>query len=183
MRNLVFGFFAVLAIAATSCKPSVTEQRLQKIDSLIVVIDSCAGALEKIEYNKVVEYHNNAESQLDFIAKHYLDTMSAELSIFLSDYRADRKSLGRLKKSYDDQLNEIEYSKKQLNDLRSVVEQKKLTDEEYAEFYGMENESVFMAKKMVENMKYWYATSKDHYEKANPRVTAIVDSLKANGYR
>lgn len=183
MKNFLIGLIAISAMWATSCKPSITEQRLQKIDSLIVIVDSCELALKKIEYNKVVEYHNNAEAQLDFISKHYLDTIPAELGMFLSDYRADRKSLGRLKKSYDDQLNEINYSKEQLTDLRGVVEQKKLTDEEYTEFFSMENESVFMLKKMVENMKYWYATSKEHYEKANPRVESIVDSLKANGYR
>ena len=161
-----------------SCGRKNNSDQLQKIDSLIVVLDELEKKIQTIDTAKIGEIYRVCNADLVFIQKNYKDTMDRELAIFLSDYHALKKSSTRLMESIVDQDYEIGYSKNQLKNLKLDLNNDLYNEDLFAEYFNSEQSAIEKMDETIQNTISWYQNAIQMFDTNSVKVKAIISDLK-----
>lgn len=168
----------IVLLGCISCK-EVNNKQVQALDALELQLDSVATMLEPVTTNfeKLDNYHNTAKASLKFIQKNYLDTMPLDLGVFLSDYRSDRKLLGWSVEHYTKCLNELNYSRLQVKQLRADVENNLVGDVEFQEYQATEATNIETLLDDTYELSLKWEKGIKRFEERNPKVQELVKEL------
>jgi len=176
--KLHFILLAITAVVLAACSPGYNKEQMAKADSLLGHLDNVTTKLESMDTVIVDKYYRTANEALKFIQDNYTDTMEKEAGFLLSDYQVTRKSLRRLRETYIEEVDMLEYSRKQLSDLKTDIKNNLLTEEHFNEYFNAESEAVSRLIESIENMSSWHQSTIKKFEERNPKVQKIVEELK-----
>jgi DNA repair exonuclease SbcCD ATPase subunit len=178
-KNAIIFFTAILASTLIlSCASSVNELYIEKVNLLEKKIDSLSLALAQIDTAKVASYYSSSVNSLKFIQETHPDTMSKEIAFFLSDFKANKKSLERLVETCREQSDELVFSKSQLEKLKTDIKNSLLYEEQFTQYLETEKAAIEKSTQTIANLNQWYQTSVKKYEEWNPKVQQLVEKLK-----
>jgi len=143
MRTLLVLLFAA-TVFGTGCQKTSFDAELETIDSMQVTVEAVQQKLTQYDAGMLKEHAKKANKQLTFIANNWMkeDTLPKPAAVFLSSYKANKKSL----QFYAEQINRMEeeatYTLAQLSKLRGDIKNDMLTKEQVKEFLSDENQAV-----------------------------------------
>lgn len=118
MKQLIIFLIAVGALATVSCEQSVHTAKIKRIDTLLNILDTSLAKISSWEAEDIQRAKKEAEADLHFIQRSYPDSMDLSLATRLGDYKINRKLLKTILENGDGLKNEMEYSVRQLKNLR-----------------------------------------------------------------
>ncbi len=125
----------LLLLTLISCTDKKTEIRVQKIDSLIGVIDSLNINLVKINIDSISHIYDNTNEIIKVYKKTTHRFKRNKLIKNMEYASAINKACRKFLSKYSSFQKELTYSKHQLEALRHDVDEKLLTDSLYNNYY------------------------------------------------
>ena len=173
-----FWLLCIISIVCISCMGEA-DPRLQKLDALDAKLAKVDSLYQPVDADtaRIRAYFNNAVKSLKFVQNNYTDTMPLDLAVFLSDYRADRKLLGWTAKTAHSCAVDMTYARKQIANLRTDIENNKLDDSKFEEYYATEAGSIEELLTLVTDLNGKWQKAISRYEERNPRVQELVNEL------
>ena len=178
------GLFLITAVIAfSSCQNSALKSELDETRRLIQSVDSVETAMSALDLTVVDSAGHTVANQMAYIQNHWGDTLTRETAAMLTIYRRSgktlKKDLGRAS-----QINEeIDYSRKQLQNLLSDGENGFFNKEEYNEKLNAERRAV--SNLVSESGSFLFAVEARmlDYNRLYPVVDSLIDDLYLRGYR
>ena len=157
----------------------VNKEYVAKLDALDAQLDSVETMLVPVTTNleTLQAHHKTAKASLKFIQKNYRDTMPLDLGLFLSDYRSDRKLLGWSVDRYSKCLNEFNYSRLQIKQLRADVENNLVGEVEFKEYSTTEATNIETLADDTYELALKWEKAIERFEERNPKVQELVKEL------
>ena len=173
--NLSIIAAGIIALASCSTGQKMISY-IDKIDSLSLALENETRMYENIDSNLIISYISKMDFQMDTLDS--LTNISENQKIVAYTYL--RKSMKMYLVENPQILEEIEFTKKQLTDLKYDAENKLIGEKEQQLYFEKENESV---KALLEKMKMYHQKINSqirNYELLNPTIDYLIDSLKLN---
>lgn len=176
--NLLVIALIALTTILPSCKRTKYAKEIVSLDSLQTTLVKTDSALKSIDAAKTNAYYLEAKNNLAYIQNNFKDTMEREMAMFLSDYHSILKSLEMFNKERDKYIKELDYSRKQIENLihdlqKNAVEKTKIT-----EYCTIETK---FANELISSVNYVVNLAKQElidFEQKNKRVLEIMNELK-----
>jgi hypothetical protein len=178
MKNLISILTAIVifTIVFTACNHPNREKRINKIDSLSMVLTKVDSMLTyQINHDDILSRFNELKKNQEAMSPYFLKLTQKEKSDY-DQYTSSEKHFKNLIASFENYKKELEYSNKQINDLREDVNNKAIKKDKFEEFYVIESKAVYNLLNVVKTEVY--KTNK-HIEKNNlylPIVLQIIES-------
>ncbi|MCK5823220.1 MAG: hypothetical protein KAG95_04395 [Bacteroidales bacterium] len=140
MKRIIIIIF-VASVFLFSCVNKETKVKIDKIDSLLIQIDSLSYELEQVKIDSLRAVYSVTKSNNEFFQNNNFDM--PEDKAFIKDfggYGLVGKNLKRLLGSYNTMNTDIEYSKKQLINLRHDIKKELLTNSDTINRYIIDEE-------------------------------------------
>ena len=156
-----------------------------RIDKVISVLDSTNLMTAKIDFEAEEANAQKIKSDMEFIQANFKDTLTHSMGYLLSDYHAlldgeeeeEKKQAG--KEQYEIMLKkELDYTKKQLLNLRHDAENTDVTIETLNKYLEAESTAVFKLNDYVKHKQLEFERKNNQFKLLQPKVQAFIDSLK-----
>lgn len=181
MKHLAILFICTLIVI--SCTDEKVTQHLNDIKTLQNKVDSSNTAFSELNMEKITEYRQNAESQMEFIEANYHDTVSFENAKYVDVYYANFRLMRKLMMNHKKLDSEITYTNSQLVKLYADVKNGLVADSTYSHYYSGEKKATDAIIESVATLKDWeYRTIKRYNGMVQP-IDSIILELKNQGYR
>ncbi|MCB0481235.1 MAG: hypothetical protein KDC83_07365 [Flavobacteriales bacterium] len=177
MRTIIL--LVVISAFFGSCNNNPNQPEINKVDSLLTILDSAQKELMIINPKALSDMKDTVTFDLKFLQIEYADTMSLDKAILVDAYGRTLKSISKFEKTFMEQSKDVEYSTTQLTDMKKDLESGILNKVSFNEFYPAEEESVARLMESNGNMKIWFESVKDSYEKRRGPVVKLMDEVKA----
>lgn len=105
------------------------------------------------------------------------DTINKETAILISDYAASRKSMKMFLDNYGSIIQEVEYTKDQLEALKSDLKNSAIPEDKFSDYFGNEVKSVEKLKELINNLLQWHDSAIIMYETKNQAIDKLLDTL------
>ncbi len=140
----ISGILLVFAILITACgNHSNREKRLASADSLIIVLDKVDSMLNnEFKYDSIMLRFNVIKETQEALGPFILKFSQKEKSDF-NQFSGCEKQFKNSIASYESFKNELVYSKKQINDLKSDFKNKAIKKEKFDDFFSTESKAVY----------------------------------------
>ncbi|HEY9113126.1 MAG TPA: hypothetical protein VIN10_00410 [Bacteroidales bacterium] len=149
---------------------------LTKIDSLTTVLANDASAFQTIDTTLISSKIKNIESQLA-----NLDLIDSSLRIpERINYSEISKSFKLFLEENNQIIEEINFSKKQLSNLRIDTENELLNSDDLKLYFEQECEAVAILQHKMELYQKKINSQLDNYEVFNSKIGYLLDSLSKN---
>lgn len=153
---------------------SVEEGYTTRLDTLDQMLDE-TSALLQIDFSTIEERKNLIFDHLRYVDQFYDQEMSLEFANGLSKYKGIKKAYTHFTKEYHKIVDRTNVLKKQASDLRTSVEKKELTKEEFKKFYAQEKHNIMENKTDAEHLSSTVLSLEPEYQ----RISRMVyDELK-----
>ena len=147
MKN--FAIVLLSFVLFIGCKPDPNEESIKKIDALLVQVKEAESGLSGLSPDKYLPYMDTINFDVKFIQQEFSDTMTLAIGTKVDGYYRIVKSISKYESTYNDQLKDIKYSSKQLNNLRSDLGVGVLDSNLLAMYLPTESEAV---SRLLESM-------------------------------
>lgn len=182
MRYLILSILVGTLIFA-GCESNVHSVKIQRIDSLLTMLDTSIQKLEQLDSKKISVAKKEAEEHLHFIQKNYPDSMGMNLAGRLGDYKINRKLLKTLLENGDGLKGEMEYSVKQLEDLRHDLKADRIDSTQAAEYLRDEWEAASTLMQRYNLIANRYQSGLKKHEELKVIADSIIKELNRRGIR
>jgi len=170
---------ALALLMLVSCTDKKTEQRVQKIDSLLEIIDSLNTNLVKINIDSINQIYSNTSDIIDvykkagykFRQKRLIQNMEYASSI----NKSCRKFIGK----YSSFQKELSYSKHQLQTLKHDVDNQLLTDSLYDNYYSVEKNILEKLDKDFMISEEWMNEKIELYKLVADDMNQLKDTIQS----
>lgn len=163
-----------------SCKHTNREHNLAKVDSLMVVLEKADNMLKtEINYDSVTFMFNELKNIEEAISPVLIKLTQKEKSDYMQ-LMSSEKHFKNLIASFDKYNEELEYSKKQLQNLKFDFENRIIKKEKFNEYLETEKKAVYS---LLNSLKTEVYKNKKHFERFyyfNPIVEKIIVDKKLN---
>jgi uncharacterized coiled-coil DUF342 family protein len=168
-----------VGITFTSCNQQVKEDRLKRIDSLGVHLNYIAETLEEMDSIMLVNRINDIRVSSGWIIDNITDTLDQRPGLIFGDFVRSKKYLEQAVTRYDEVRKELNYSRRQLETLRTDVKENFFSEEEFKGYFNTESASIERLIHATDELKSKYETSNERYTSLKPKMNHILDSIKA----
>lgn len=180
MKKLLFLFVAFCSLlTSTSCDQQLRKKRLARIDSLESHLNGVQDVLNNVDSVLLENRIRDIDQTSNWVYDNITDTLSAKPGLLFGDYMRSKKYLGQALTRYKDVRNELIYSKKQINTLRTDVQNGFYSQEEFKAYFDVEATSISKLNEAADELQSNYEMSTERYQKFKPGVNQLVDSIKS----
>lgn len=161
----------------SSCVPSEFKNEVTAIDSLQMIIKNTSAKFEMSDLEKIKEASEKISKNLTLLQNFYKDTMDRETSFLFSDYQKAGKFFGKALKQQAALKKEIDYSKKQLENLKAIVLEHSVSKPVFWGYLGTESKAVNELANMNVFTKETVEYELKQFETMHPKIEKIVSKL------
>ncbi len=174
MKNTLYIF--LLYVVFTSCGKE--NEHTQKINSLLILIDSCEKVYQQIDTGFIKQSSQQVKDLTTQYKQIITDSLDKSMILKTQSMNVLNTSLSRFMKSYLSGLNEFEYSRKQLEDLKKDIQNHVIVSEDIVKYLKTEEDAILKLKQYVHDLKVWEQNTKESKNKIVPEFISFLDSLK-----
>jgi predicted RNA-binding protein with EMAP domain len=177
---LPFCLLSLSIILTPSCNFTSFKKEIKSCDSLIVILDSTEAIFAGIDSAKYIAIHHEVKERIQAIENHYRainDTMPKKQAFMLSDYRMVFKGVKRFNQHYQQHKAEIKYTKNQLTNLKTDLQNKAITKPLATRFLVEEARTVSELSLAVKSFDVQNKSTYEKYQSQNPVMVQFLDSL------
>lgn len=174
IRNLIV---ILLLVATISCTDKKNDAKIQKIDSLITIVDSLNNALLRVNIDSINQIFNNTSDAISIFRKTNSNCCRAKILQNMEYASTINKSCGKYIGKYTSFQKELSYSSHQLQNLRKDTENKQLNDSIFYEYYSVEKSIIQKIHTDFTISKDWVYKQMELYEIAKEDINSIKDTL------
>jgi len=171
-------FSSVFLLFLQSCSSESKTEDINRIDSLVTVLDSLQIMLNTIDTAEIQIAYKIYAKNIEKIRTAFDEKNDKDIWQVLTRYGLSRKPLRDYMKHYNNYMSDIQLSYKQLNALKKDIKANVLKDEEIKKYTSDEAEIVrflhISVSHLVENTKRYY----DVYLELNPQVETLLSEDK-----
>ena len=171
------GALLFFIISLSSCTPTEFKNEVSAIDSLQMIVKNISAKFEISNVEKIKEASEKVSKNMTLIRNFYKDSMDRETSFLFSDYQKAGKFFGKALKQQTELKKEIDYSKKQLENLKAVLLEHTVTKPVFWGYFGTESRAV----KELGNMNIFTKDAVDYelkqFETIHSKIEKIVSKL------
>lgn len=161
-----------------SCNESKFKAELKTIDSLNVVLDSVQIKMGEIDTVIIKKAYKEYLANIALLNKYFNDKKEDSTWQLMGSYGAVKTSLKPFTKNYTEYYSEIEYSRKQIDSLKSDIESGNLEKEKIKEYTKTEAEAVSKLMIIVVSSVDGAKTGLKLLDSLNPKVDKVIERLK-----
>ena len=162
----------------SSCSETQNEKSIQQVDSLLTVVTGAQvnlSALNPDDYSSLVD---TVKQDVQFIQSQYPDTMDLQTALKVDYYYRTIKSVRKFSETYSSQNSELNYTIKQLNNLKNDLAIEILDKESFMEIFPAESQAVSRHKESVENLKAWHESIGTSYNRHKSGIDSLIVHIK-----
>ena len=138
MKNLLF---FILAIALLDSCTGAFDKEIGEVESLNKIVLEAEKSVLSLDTGEI--FAVKRQLALDIKAMESItDTLSREEIFAMTGYMEGKKRLYNFVNNYNNYLEEIEFAKNQLDNLKTDLENSKITKQEFTEYYVLEQSEV-----------------------------------------
>lgn len=178
MKYVVF-MSVSLMLALSSCNNQVEKERLSKIDSLGTHLNHVREVVTAVDSALIVRRLDEMNHTGEWLLDNLTDTLDRQTGLVVGDYLRCQKFYRKSMDRYKLVRNELEYSEKQLQNLRTDVKNSFYSEEEFKGYFETEATSVERLVNATDELEGTYEAVNQQYQKFKPSVTEILDSIKS----
>ncbi len=176
-------FFLMVVTAAilwpllfSSCTSTKYLDEVNKIDSLLIVLDESEVLLNKADTNEIAEHFEIYLNNLDRIRDHFTDRDDEEAWSIYTRYGLLRKPLRDYKKNYHEFMGEIRYARQQLHALKDNLRRNTFEPEQVEEY--MHEEATFVEYIRLSSENLYNNTSLYHgmFIELTPKIDSLLEN-------
>ncbi len=171
--------FIALVTSLVSCNQQVTEERLQRIDSLGIHLNYVSETLNDVDSVMLMNRIGDVDRTSTWVYDNVTDTLERKPGLAFGDFQRSKKYLMQALARYGEVSRELQYSQKQLENLRKDVKESFYSEEEFAGYFKTEARSIGNLVNATDELKEKYASSNGRYAALKPVLNEIVDSIKS----
>ncbi len=178
----IYFAFIILCTALFACNSTPYTEEIREAEKLIATLDSAEGELAEIDTAGVRNASKGYSAKVGFIQnkfKNSQDTIDRELAELLTGYKELKKPYQRFIPIYESTRKEIEFSGKQLRNLKFDLENNSLDSQMVAEFMQAERDAVKKVIQSIEQLKTSKTVTKKKAAIWEPKIDSVVNALKA----
>ncbi len=177
MRKISFALILAGIVLLSGCMSNEQKQRVEKIDSLQVVLDSVSQKLNDIDSAQI---QANYQTIMEFNS--YLDSVPEENENqeLIDNYREAERNLRKYLANANKLNSELQLSYNQLDSLSYDVKHDLVPEGKFKYYYKDEEQSVGKLRELT-----WYLaeTSEGELKRFDSLQNAVEQYLKANNVR
>ena len=162
----------------SSCSETQNEKSIQQVDSLLTVVTGAQvnlSALNPDDYSSLVD---TVKQDVQFIQSQYPDTMDLQTALKVDYYYRTIKSVRKFSETYSSQNSELNYTIKQLNNLKNDLAIEIIDKESFMEIFPAESQAVSRHKESVENLKAWHESIGTSYNRHKSGIDSLIVYIK-----
>lgn len=148
------------------------------VDSLKIKVNEVEKKIAQVDSSKYMLITELLDKNLEFIDRHYKDTMYIETAQFLSDYAAVSQSLKQYSQQKTAMLNALNLSRSQLNALKHDLEKNTLHADSVGSYLNAEKKAVELLNESVGNGSQFVLNNFEKFDSLNPKVMEIVKRIE-----
>ena len=177
MKKLIFLSLS-LPFFFISCNNNKHPKEIKKIDSLITVIDSIEQNLINADTAKIRSVYNIYLNNIDQIKENFNDKKEDSTWSVITTYWIIRKPLKEFFKKCPHFFNEINFSKKQLDSLKTDINNNNIPENKISEYTKTEADAVNNLMQEV-SVSINLVNDRIHlFDSLNPKVIKVIEKLK-----
>ena len=155
------------------------KDKIGKVKSMYDILESAEEIVEQVDTGEAFSAHREIKQKLLFIQKNYPDTIDKPSALFIGDVHSMRKILTHFKESREEFEEEIEYSKEQLEDMISDLEENKMPADKFNEYYQTEMDAILDLNTRVQRATNNTLNSLEKYKDGKAKLDSIINGIKA----
>ena len=173
MKKVIF----LVLVAFISCTDKKTEIKVQKIDSLLEVVDSLNNYLAKINIDSINQIYNNTGEIIE-VYRNTTHRFKRNRLIQNMEYASSiNKTCRKFISKYSSLQKELSYSKHQLETLKHDVDNSLLTDSLYKKYYTVEKSILDNLDKTFIHDKEWVNEKIELYKLVADDMNQLKDTI------
>ncbi|MCB0795326.1 MAG: hypothetical protein KDB88_11370 [Flavobacteriales bacterium] len=165
--------FVLLLLGA--CRESADPAMMAELDGMILRVDSLTDRLNMIDTERCDRMDSAFRHQRDGIEALLVDTITKDTAMIIGNYyRAMNKSLGRVRKQWNEVHEELKKSRKQIEDLRHDLDRRLLPDGPKNTYFQQELLILDELDRNVNVLERSYATAVREWDDKAEQVERIL---------
>jgi DNA polymerase I-like protein with 3'-5' exonuclease and polymerase domains len=181
VKIIGLSLMAVLCLTISSCLNTKNSKHLNTIDSLYTVLDSVKIKLQSLDSSKVKSTFSDYKENIEKIKLFFDDKKDDSTWSTITTYGVIRKPLKEYTKTADSFWEEIAFSRKQLDSLKSDIKAKDIPEDKIKEYTKSEVEAVNSLNQQVTIVITRTKESMHLYDSLNPKIIKIIQKLEKTG--
>ena len=173
--------FLVLVLLATACNRTDYTTEISQIDSLMVELDSAKDMYSSIDTAGFSELSQSFSENTAFVQQVYKqrnDTMPRDVAMLMSEYRELKKPAKGFLVKHKSIGEELDFTEKQLEDLRHDLENNLLDSNFVDRMLTDEMKAVNEVESSVATLKLSGKFTKKKQAEMEPQVDSLIQVLK-----
>ena len=167
----------VVGLIFVSCNPN--QKEIGEVESLLALIEDSEKSLLSVDTSLVFEVKRQMDQDI-FSINTSGDTLTRKDAFKLDDVFGSKKRLHTIMRNYPGFLHQIEFSKKQLNNLKKDLEKGLVTKEDFTSYYKAEQNEVMELNSQISKALAGLDLSVIKFKKDRPIVLEILKKRKLN---
>ncbi len=174
MKKHVLILFTLL-LGFVACK-NAYEKEIGEVEGLITMVDELEKAVLSVDTSKA--FAAKRKMAMDIKAIDNLnDTLDRETAFRLDELFKDKKVIFRFNTNYTSILDQIEYTKKQLADLKQDLNNGLITKEEFDTYYAIEHSSIMDLNTQINKSVAGVEEAVQAYELFKGDIDKLINDL------
>ncbi len=175
MNKYILGL-VLIALSFNACK-NPNEKEIGEVEVLIAKAIETEKILLSVDTSKECSTKRQLELDLASFSK-IGDTLSREDAFKVADYFGSKKKFYRLTAGYPKFIDQIETSKKQLNDFKQDLENGLIKKENYSIYYTEEHSALKDLDVQINKLITGIDAVVEKYENDRPELLKLIEELK-----
>jgi len=175
MNKYILGILFIALIFGACNNPN--EKEIREVDALIAKATETEKSLLSLDTAKVFGTKRQLEKDIATFTK-IGDTLTKEDAFKISDIFGSKKKFYRLTAGYPKFINQLEISKKQLNDLKQDLENGLIKKENYTTYYSDEETALKDLDIQINKLVIGIDIVVEKYETDRPVLLSLMEELK-----
>ncbi len=176
-------FVSIIAVIAgiSSCKNAKNHAQLSTIDSLYLVLDSVEKTITSVDTAKVNKVFLEYQGNIKKIKQYFDDKKDDSTWSTITVYGVIRKPIKEFNKNISAFSEDLIFSRKQLDSLKSDIKANNIPEEKIKEYTKAEVDAVNSLRQQV-NIVIPHTKETLHlFDSLNPKVIKIIKKLEKTG--
>lgn len=178
IKKVLVIFTMVMISLFYGCKNEEKETSIKQIDSLLTVKSDLLNQIEATQFDSVKLFYSMITKDNEILKRKLFGLPSSEkLKKNLIDYGTIEKGFKKIPKRIQEFKKELEISEKQLNDLKSDLENDLLETEDFQTYYNEEKAIMDRISGEIGNILKVLNDHIRNFHELKPVIALFTDSL------
>lgn len=166
----------IIGLGFSSCK-NAFEKEIGEVENLLSDVNEIEKSLVAVDTAKVFSTKRQMEKDLQEINK-IKDTLTREEAFRIDELFSSKKRIFKLTENYSDFLGQIDFSKKQLMNLKQDLKNDLMTKEDFAMHFAKEQNAVLELKKNINKRVDGLAVELEKFRLFRPDIEEFIENRK-----